>query len=82
MVWDDAQEEESEEIPDEGTGEIPEEETVSVEIGLDFDADVRAGLLWINNEGRVTDKDGNLIESYSYITANDRKTLLSGFHIK
>ncbi|HJA12339.1 MAG TPA: hypothetical protein H9799_05225 [Candidatus Mediterraneibacter merdipullorum] len=82
MVWDDAQEEESEEIPDEGTEEIPEEETVPVEIGLDFDADVRAGLLWINNEGRVTDKDGNLIESYSYITANDRKTLLSGFHIK
>lgn len=48
MVWDDAQEEESEEIPDEGTEEIPEEETVPVEIGLDFDADVRAGLLWIN----------------------------------
>lgn len=69
LVDDFSQEEENE--------EALEEETTPVEIGVDFDADVRAGLLWINNDGRVTDKDGNLIESYSYITARDTKTLLS-----
>ena len=69
LVDDFSQEEENE--------EAPEEETTPTEIGVDFDADVRAGLLWINNDGRVTDKDGNLIESYSYITARDTKTLLS-----
>ena len=47
------------------------------EIGKDFDADVEAGLLWINDQGQVTDKDGNVIDAYSYIIANDRKTLLS-----
>ena len=46
-------------------------------IGKDFKADVEAGLLWINDQGRVTDKDGNVIDAYSYITANDRKSLLS-----
>ena len=69
LVDDFSQEEENE--------EALEEETTPVEIGVDFDADVRAGLLWINNDGRVTDKEGNLIESYSYITARDTKTLLS-----
>lgn len=69
LVDDFSQEEENE--------EAPEEETTPTEIGVDFDADIRAGLLWINNDGRVTDKDGNLIESYSYITARDTKTLLS-----
>ena len=69
LVDDFSQEEENE--------EAPEEETTPTEIGVDFDADVSAGLLWINNDGRVTDKDGNLIESYSYITARDTKTLLS-----
>lgn len=69
LIDEDSQEEENE--------EVPEEETTPTEIGVDFDADVKAGLLWINNDGRVTDKDGNLIESYSYITAMDRKTLLS-----
>lgn len=60
---------------------IEEEETTveepDQEIGKDFDADVRAGLLWINEQGQVTDKDGNVIDAYSYIIANDRKTLLS-----
>lgn len=69
LVEEDSQEEETE--------ESSEKETTPTEIGVDFDADVRAGLLWINNDGRVVDKDGNLIESYSYITALDRKTLLS-----
>lgn len=59
-----------------------EEQTESLEddgqaIGKDFKADVEAGLLWINDQGRVTDKDGNVIDAYSYITANDRKSLLS-----
>ena len=57
------------------------EETESVEedqvIGEDFKTDVEAGLLWIDDQGRVTDKDGNVIDAYSYITANDRKSLLS-----
>ncbi|MDM8235438.1 hypothetical protein [[Ruminococcus] torques] len=33
--------------------------------------------MWINDQGQVTDKDGNVIDAYSYIIANDRKTLLS-----
>ena len=64
------------------TPEAIEEEKTTVEepdqeIGKDFDADVEAGLLWINDQGQVTDKDGNVIDAYSYIIANDRKTLLS-----
>lgn len=59
-----------------------EEQTDSLEddgqaIGEDFKADVEAGLLWINEQGRVTDKDGNVIDAYNYITANDRKSLLN-----
>ena len=69
LIDEDSQEEETE--------ESTEEETRATEIGDDFDADVEAGALWINNDGRVVDKDGNLVESYSYITAMDRKTLLS-----
>lgn len=53
------------------------EEKSDEKIGEDFHADVEAGLLWINKQGRVTDKDGNIIDAYSYITANDRKTLIS-----
>ena len=53
------------------------EEKSDEKIGEDFHADVEAGLLWINKQGRVTDKDGNVIDAYSYITANDRKTLIS-----
>lgn len=64
------------------TSEAIEEEETTVEepdqeIGKDFDADVEAGLLWINEQGQVTDKDGNVIDAYSYIIANDRKTLIS-----
>lgn len=64
-----------------------EEQTELVEkeedqsIGKDFKADVEAGLLWIDNQGKVTDKDGNVIDAYSYITANDRKTLISDGNI-
>ena len=53
------------------------EEKSDEKIGEDFHADVEAGLLWIDKQGRVTDKDGNIIDAYSYITANDRKTLIS-----
>lgn len=53
------------------------EEKSDEKIGEDFHADVEAGLLWIDEQGRVTDKDGNVIDAYSYITANDRKTLIS-----
>ena len=64
------------------TSEAIEEEETTVEetdqeIGKDFDADVEAGLLWINNQGQVTDKDGNIIDAYSYIIAIDDKTLTS-----
>ena len=62
---------------EEETEDAPEEETIPVEIGVDFDADVRAGLLWINNDGRITDKDGNIIDAYSYIIANDNGSLSS-----
>ena len=53
------------------------EEKSDEKIGEDFHADVEAGSLWIDEQGRVTDKDGNVIDAYSYITANDRKTLIS-----
>lgn len=69
LVDDFSQEEENE--------EALEEETVSAEITGDFNADVEAGLLWINNEGYVTDKDGNIIDTYSYIIANDNGSLSS-----
>lgn len=64
------------------TPEAIEEEETTVEepdqeIGKDFDADVEAGLLWINDQGQVTDKDGNIIDAYSYIIAIDDKTLTS-----
>ena len=55
----------------------PAENGENESIGKDFDADVKSGLLWINEQGQVTDKDGNVIDAYSYIIANDRKTLLS-----
>ena len=38
------------------------EEKSDEKIGEDFHADVEAGLLWIDEQGRVTDKDGNVIE--------------------
>lgn len=69
LVDDFSQEEENE--------EALEEETASAEITGDFNADVEAGLLWINNEGYVTDKDGNIIDTYSYIIANDNGSLTS-----
>lgn len=69
LVDDFSQEEENE--------EALEEETASAEITGDFNADVEAGLLWINNEGYVTDKDGNIIDAYSYIIANDNGSLTS-----
>ena len=52
-------------------------EEITREIGQDFNADVEAGLLWIDDQGRVTDKDGNVIEAYNYITAYSGKTLMS-----
>lgn len=59
----------------EDTGSVEKEAEQS--IGEDFKADVEAGLLWIDDQGRVTDKDGNVIDAYSYITSNNRKTLIS-----
>lgn len=48
------------------------------EIGVDFDKDVEAGLLYIDsNTGQVVDKNGNPIEAYSYITLSPDRTLLS-----
>lgn len=57
--------------------EDKDSEEMTQEIGQDFNTDVEAGLLWIDDQGRVTDKDGNVIEAYNYITANDRKTLIA-----
>lgn len=48
------------------------------EIGLDFDKDIEAGLLYIDsNTGQVVDKNGNLVEAYSYITLTPDRTLVS-----
>lgn len=48
------------------------------EIGLDFDLDIEAGLLYIDsNSGQVVDENGNPIEAYSYITCSSDGTLLS-----
>lgn len=63
----------------EDTGSVEKEAEQS--IGEDFKADVEAGLLWIDDQGRVTDKDGNVIDAYSYITSNNRKTLISDGNI-
>lgn len=58
-------------------GEATTVEEPDQEIGKDFNADVEAGLLWINDQGQVADKDGNVIDAYSYIIAIDAKTLTS-----
>lgn len=66
--------------PSEETSESEEhekKEEVSDEISGDFDADVKAGLLYVNNDGVVVDKDGNMVDVYSYITATDETTLTS-----
>lgn len=70
----------SKEIEDQqGTITMMEEPTLTSEedaessrqIGQDWDADIAAGLLWIDEQGRVVDKDGNLIDAYDYIMAAD-----------
>lgn len=47
------------------------------DIGRDFDSDVENGLLFIDMNGRVVDKDNNFIEAYSYIQCTADRTLLS-----
>ena len=68
-ILDEMSDEEIQELLEQRKEEKSESDT---EIGQDFDSDVKNGLLFIDTNGRVVDKDNNFIEAYSdiYCTAD------------
>ena len=56
----------------ESVSEQPEEEISAME---QFEKDVKDGLLYENDQGQVTDKDGNVLQEYDWVIRNDYSTL-------
>ena len=56
----------------ESASEQPEEEISAME---QFEKDVKDGLLYENDQGQVTDKDGNVLQEYDWVIRNDYSTL-------
>lgn len=48
-----------------------------IELTYDFEKDVESGLLYSTGDGRIADKDGNIISEYEYITVLDNGALSS-----
>lgn len=74
-ILDEMSDEEIQELLEQRKEEKSEPDT---EIGQDFDSDVKNGLLFVDMNGRIVDKDNNFIEAYSYIYCTADRHLMSG----
>lgn len=60
---------------DKETVEEPEQSEEELGTMEQFEKDVKAGLLYENDQGQVTDKDGNVLPEYEWVLRNDYSTL-------
>ena len=60
---------------DKETVEEPEQSEEELGTLEQFEKDVKAGLLYENDQGQVTDKDGNVLPEYEWVLRNDYSTL-------
>lgn len=74
-ILDEMSDEEIQELLEQRKEEKSEPDT---EIGQDFDSDVKNGLLFVDMNGRIVDKDNNFIEAYSDIYCTADRHLMCG----